>query len=474
MNKIILLLVILITVACSNIEKSKEQHSILIKKSDFEVLRDSIASVYSYKSYVSDYKKPAGTSTLRYERGGKPRCSPDSAIFLYIDFMDIYNAKPSTIEKMKEMINVRVLVVDADYVNRKFLVFNKQREGIIDSINFNEYLPNLREVVFEHHAPTRFIKDVLKIKKLKRIKFMEDPHYQEKTLGGHVLIDWRLPDSFYTHPSLEEAFFKIVNGLNFDLLSKSKLKKLTIHGTGHFFEEFTDMPELRELDIDCYYKNDTLGDCIAKLNKLEKLRCGSFKGISPKISELKNLKNLEIHSDSLLRFPSSFGELKNLEFVKIYSTYLKEIPNMESAHNLQELDIRGRYIESSPYSFENFRELKKLQLKGLKTGSLPDGICNCSDLRYIRLTYSKINTIPLCVGRFEKLYGIYMEYVGPLEDLEFLFENKQPVWNGNLDKVTLTDGYKENFRKRYAKLKTEWLELSDEEQESYRKRGFKK
>ncbi len=95
------------------------------------------------------------------------------------------------------------------------------------------------------------------------------------------------------------------------------------------------------------------------------------------ITNLKSLKSLLMHEDSIKSIPDSIGNLSSL----------------------RKLDLRGNLIASIPRMIKNCRKIKKIELSGNNITSLPQSIGDLTLLEEIDLNFNMLFDLPESIGR---------------------------------------------------------------------------
>ncbi|MBD3227097.1 MAG: hypothetical protein GF329_02830, partial [Candidatus Lokiarchaeota archaeon] len=81
-------------------------------------------------------------------------------------------------------------------------------------------------------------------------------------------------------------------------------------------------------------------------------------------SQLKSLKKLYLHSNSLTILPDSFSQLKNLQKLDLSYNQLTTLPDFfGDLKSLQELDLEDNQLTNLPDSFSQLESLQKLYLE---------------------------------------------------------------------------------------------------------------
>lgn len=129
--------------------------------------------------------------------------------------------------------------------------------------------------------------------------------------------------------------------------------------SGHIPDSVFEMTNLRHLTIqgmDCDYKDtDDKGNNITK--------CWMITEIPSKIKNLKQLETLQLNVNAISKIPIELTELTNLKSLDLTdNTGLSDIDNIVKLENLEILSLNGCNISKLP---DNIGQLKKLKSLGL-------------------------------------------------------------------------------------------------------------
>ena len=205
----------------------------------------------------------------------------------------------------------------------------------------------------------------------------------EKTqpINGYARCYDKIPAGSY------EGFFA-------DKKIESQIKKNLGYDSDHELTE-EDLGKITEIIVDL--SKDIRG--VEKLVNLEYvvILTGKIYDYTP-LSQLKKLKKLRIHAESMTCLDGSFSLLTNLETFEIEGTKLKDVSPVEQLVNLTSLMVHNNQIESLP---KNLGHLQKLE--------------------YLALSYNNIRSVDLVnsLTRLKELYFHYnyIEDISPVKDL---------------------------------------------------------
>ncbi|MFN7116240.1 MAG: leucine-rich repeat domain-containing protein [Saprospiraceae bacterium] len=129
-------------------------------------------------------------------------------------------------------------------------------------------------------------------------------------------------------------------------------------------------------------------------------------------------------------FHSITRALKKTDKVRIikinpYETSLTEFPiEIIGLHNLIEIDLTDQMIKSIPDNIGTLKKLEILTLKGNKIDTINPAICDCINLRELRIGGDNIQTFPDCLKQMKSLKHLSVQSNTVNELMEELREFK--------------------------------------------------
>ena len=176
---------------------------------------------------------------------------------------------------------------------------------------------------------------------------------------------------------------------------------------------------------------------ISQLKNMKELDLIS-KGITslpPAFGLLKNLEKLDLSYNKLSTLPPAIGQLKKLKWLNLRANLLEELPAIELVKNLEELDLSRNMISTLPPAIGQLKKLKWLNLKANLLEELPEAIGDLENLTHLNLTSHPR-------GKFQSEYNWgYNLSDGPASDRRIT----------NINKKDLTPKGKSRFNYRIAR-----------------------
>ena len=179
------------------------------------------------------------------------------------------------------------------------------------------------------------------------------------------------------------------------------LKLLHVQGfanTSTAINYFSSMTGLLELELP-YYKDVFLPPSIGALNSLKvlKMEYCHIQTLPPTIAHLISLEELYLtkYPAESLVIPNEIGSLVNLKIIDFTRCQIKSFPvSISNLKQLKSIDLFGNDLTSIPDELLEFKLLEKLDLSGNKITSIPNWIGQLKYLKEIYLWENKIETVP--------------------------------------------------------------------------------
>ncbi len=170
------------------------------------------------------------------------------------------------------------------------------------------------------------------------------------------------------------------------------LKKMNLEG--NFMKLPADFSNLKNLEDLRIYSNELIDipKGLENLRNLKKLRlvCGSIEGSTLNIGKLPNLRSMsiDIRKDEVLKFND--GVSKSLTNLYISGNRLLNIEGLKNFENLTTLGITYAALQQVPHEVFGFKELIRFKMSKTQLTSIPKGLSQNTNLKYIVFTDNKI------------------------------------------------------------------------------------
>lgn len=210
-----------------------------------------------------------------------------------------------------------------------------------------------------------------------------------------------LPESISSLMSSLTSLCLSANGLKSLPESISRLSLQVLLLDNNLFHEIPpvvrSMKSLTHLDL----SKNKLGDCDTVSMHLESLELLDLSGntkmtrVSPEIFQLPRIKQIDLHSCSLIEVPKAIGQAALLERISLHSNELQGIPSeIGQCHNLMWLSLNSNKLESIPSSIGRLTKLTRLSLHINALKCLPDEISHCLHLEALSLHSNRLECLP--------------------------------------------------------------------------------
>jgi Leucine-rich repeat (LRR) protein len=197
--------------------------------------------------------------------------------------------------------------------------------------------------------------------------------------------------------------------INFRCLSKDKINSdieyLIINIRDFEFINTGYFPNLKGLDISGQSFSAFPKD-LGKLKKLEILigRRNKFKDIPTDICFLKELTELYLESNDLIKIPDCISNLRKVKILLINDNLIKLLPEeIGELENLETFEIVNNKLEKLPAGFYKLSNLKHCNLQGNNIQDLSNQIKNFKKLKYLDLSSNKLSSIPEGIFELDSL-----------------------------------------------------------------------
>ncbi len=197
----------------------------------------------------------------------------------------------------------------------------------------------------------------------------------------------------------------------------SEIKALDLSGTklNSFPNEVLKYTQLEVLILNGGYLNKnnfkTLPAAISNLFNLKVLQLSScgLNALPAQIGELKNLTWLDLSSNELTILPAQIWELKSLTYLNLSSNQLISLSTqIGELKNLTTLDLINNQLSTLPTQIGELKNLTFLRLSENKLTALPAQIGELKNLMTLHLMYNQLTALPAQIGELKSLTTLYL------------------------------------------------------------------
>ncbi len=178
-------------------------------------------------------------------------------------------------------------------------------------------------------------------------------------------------------------------------------------------EGMTNLSNLRVLDL-TGHSLEKLPKWVSNFMNLERLFLGGngLKDLPSEIGKLTRLEELQLWSNQLKKLPKTMKNLSTLKVLLLSKNNLKEMPKwMGELSFLERVDFEENELKKIPKEIENLTNLVELNLASNFLEKLPDTFCNLKKVEQLDLSGNHFKE-PLthqCIETLESLKWINIE-----------------------------------------------------------------
>lgn len=154
---------------------------------------------------------------------------------------------------------------------------------------------------------------------------------------------------------------------------------------------------------------------LPRMNKLEnlftiELSNNAFKTFPKSLTKCPQLHEIYISNNFFQKFPAEICNMPRLRHLVAHSCQLKSLPrNFGRLQSLRRLGIGENLFQSFPNSISKIVDLEWLNLDNNQIKKLPNSIKNLSALRRLELAGNGLKELPLAFGYLTKLFEVNLE-----------------------------------------------------------------
>lgn len=124
----------------------------------------------------------------------------------------------------------------------------------------------------------------------------------------------------------------------------------------------------------------------------------------PEIERLKNLTHLQMET-AMTEIPDGISKLTKLQSLSITHSKIQKVsPNITELKDLTDIDLFSNNLREFPRVFLEMQQLEKLKIGANKIAELPADINRLENLRYLGIILTDITTLPESMIGMDKLY----------------------------------------------------------------------
>lgn len=179
-------------------------------------------------------------------------------------------------------------------------------------------------------------------------------------------------------------------------------------------EDLLPLKNLQGLEISAKIDLDTFPGVLSKLKNLQwiTINNNNISYVSDDILSFKHLKELDLSSDRIKKFPDINRKNKMLLTLSLCNDGIDSIPpDISNLKNLENLSLNNNKLKTLPIALGNLKDIKTLVLSNNRLKYLPDNICDLKQLSLLDLANNQLQQLPDSIKKlhnslqFLKIYG---------------------------------------------------------------------
>ncbi|KAK1265514.1 Disease resistance protein RPS5 [Acorus gramineus] len=139
---------------------------------------------------------------------------------------------------------------------------------------------------------------------------------------------------------------------------------------------------------------------------------------------MTNLRVLDMSNTEIKSLPKELGRLTRLRHLYLNNTFHRAIPECPNLSTL--LLQRNTFSEISGGLFQSTPNLRVLDMAGHYESHitrLPEGIGLLTELQHLNLSWTRISSLPVELGRLTKLRQLYLDHTSDLDSIPRFFQS---------------------------------------------------
>ncbi|XP_013419969.1 malignant fibrous histiocytoma-amplified sequence 1 homolog [Lingula anatina] len=207
------------------------------------------------------------------------------------------------------------------------------------------------------------------------------------------LKELNLSDTELINYALEEELFPVWKLVKLEILDLSSNSISTLP------PQLSQLKNLKKLNLS-WNELKEIALPVCKLLRLESLNlaANSIKAVPPQISKLQNLKELNISDNILKEIPLPVCELVRLEALNVLGNLITTVPpQIAKLKNLKKFNLAFNRMKKLPLPLWGLMTLETLILSGTNITEVPHEISNLKNLKELNMSDNKLVELPMQV-----------------------------------------------------------------------------
>ncbi|MCW3105344.1 MAG: leucine rich repeat domain containing protein [Bacteroidetes bacterium] len=238
-------------------------------------------------------------------------------------------------------------------------------------------------------------------------------------IGGYSLYPF--PYEIFGITSLKTLgiFYTVIDSFPAAAANLTQLESISMAGIRSLnwagaFSKLSQLKNLKKMDLD-FGGSSEMPPEISMLTSLRELKLEdswrSYEAMKY-VSALTNLVKLQFEDYTDSTLPPEIGQMKQLRHLELGKSKLTSLPaSIGNLDALRELSVSSNWGQSIsiPKEIGRLSKLEKLTLSYCHIKSLPDEICELANLQTLNLWDNSLTELPAGIGNLQKLSILYAE-----------------------------------------------------------------